>query len=318
MMEINYKRTILWLYSRKETQMKKMIIIFSLLFLIAHSSSSVAATIGACQDKVCVDYFKQYKKYAKAGYADAMFTMGELYSYGHGTKVSMKKAFKMYKKSAKYGSIKGQFKTAMIYLKDGEYKDVSSGVRYLKKAARGNSSDAAFLLGVIYTKPDYYEIDFSLSDKWLSKAYQSKHKNVVPFVQVLKKKGSFNQNNYPELWATIGDKQISTEPLLQDQKIAKSAPSKKLQSSQQDKKEKSSMEVITVTYSLHDLFKAELASFRHSYPEKGAVSTGSSIIGKSCAESLSCSTTSQGEFDRMAMKLVGKEFVTKFRAMSAG
>jgi len=300
-----------------------MIIIFSLLCLVAsYSSSSVAAKIGACQDKVCVDYFKQYKKYAKAGYADAMFTLGELYTYGHGTEVSMKKAQKMYKKAAKYGSIKGQFKAAMNYLNEGEYQNVSSGVSYLKKAARGKSSDAAFLLGVIYTKPDFYEIDLSLSDKWLSKAYESKHKNVLPFVQMLKKKGTFNQKNFPDLWATIGDDLISIDTLEQGQELAqnspKKSPNKNLQPSQQVKKEQSKMEVITVTYSLHELFTAELASFRHSYPEKGAESTGSSIIGKTCAKSLSCSTTSQGEFDRLAMQLVGKEFITKFRLMSGG
>ena len=67
--------------------MKTITKLAAILFFstIGTNSFAATATISACQEEVCKDYFKQYKKYARLGYADAMVTLAELYYYGHGT-----------------------------------------------------------------------------------------------------------------------------------------------------------------------------------------------------------------------------------------
>ncbi|MEW6998717.1 tetratricopeptide repeat protein [Colwelliaceae bacterium BS250] len=287
-----------------------MIIKIKLILILVFSSFSInsfAAKIGPCQTDECVGYFKEYKKYARAGYADAMATLADLYYYGHGTDINLKMALKQYKSAAKYGSVKGQYKTAMIYLTDKEYKDLDQGVKYLKKAARNKNKDAAFLLGVIYFKPKFYERDFSEVDKWLTQAYKQRHKKANSFIDVMKESGEFNSENFPDLIDEISSNPIQVE-------IAKT-DSDQLEISQQPAPADNagaSMEVITITSNLHDMFSSQIASLRNTYPEKGAQTTGSKIIGKSCAQTMSCGVVNMNDYNVMVGNIMGAHSVAMF------
>lgn len=285
--------------------MKTITKLAAILFFstIGTNSFSATATISACQEEVCKDYFKQYKKYARLGYADAMVTLAELYYYGHGTEKNIKKALKQYKSSAKYGSVKGQFKTAMIYLNNDEHRDLDDGIKYLKKAARNGHDTASLLLGIIYFSSDNHKQDFKEADKWLAKAHKKKNKKIPAFIEHIKSTGNFSANNFPDLTAAIEENpiQIASE--------AKQAP-KNVSTASSSKKQK--VEVITVYGSLIDMFDAQLASLRNTYPEKGAQNTGSRIAGKTCAQTLACGTTSDEDFTRGVRNIMGDQAVAMF------
>ena len=283
--------------------MKLLTIFITLIFFSIIDAKAIAATatIEACQEDICKDYFKQYKKYARLGYADAMVTLADLYYFGHGTKVNLKKALKQYKSSAKYGSVKGQFKTAMIYLNNEEYKDVDEGIKYLKKAARNGHDTAALLLGVIYFQSDYYEQDLEESDKWLALAHSKNNKKVPAFIKHIKSTNTFNANNFPDLTAAIAENPIET--------VRKPSPTPSTTSSANTKE----TEVITVYGTLIDLFDAQLASLKNTYPEKGAQNTGSRIVGKTCAQIMSCGTASSADFNRGIRNIMGDNAVAIFR-----
>ena len=108
--------------------LRKILSFYLVLFTSLYSFCSAAIEIPSCDTSECSDYFMQYKKYARVGYADAMATLGDLYYNGHGTDKNVKKALKRYKMSAKYGSVYGQYKTAMIYLTHETHKDIAQGL----------------------------------------------------------------------------------------------------------------------------------------------------------------------------------------------
>ncbi|GAA6172568.1 hypothetical protein NBRC116592_22380 [Colwellia sp. KU-HH00111] len=280
-----------------------------IIFITVYSFSSFSLEVPACQSKQCKQYFKDYKKYSKSGYADAMTTLGDLYLNGHGTKKDFSKAFKQYKMAAKYGSVTGQHKAAMIYLNNEKYKDIAKGIKYLEKAARAGSSEAAFVLSVIFYKEDFHEQDFSKSDKWLTKAYKANHKNSSSFIQFIKNSNNLTVNNYPKLHRLLSDKPLPTKKI-------ETAPQKKASISEQRKSlpphKDDDIEVITVTANLHSMFDVQIASLKNTYPQKGAVATGTRILGKSCDEMLSCSTIDQGQLNLLINNIMGAGSVSKF------
>jgi len=314
--------------------MKKTFALISILVAGLFSGNTLAATatIGPCQKVSCVDYFQKYKKYARIGYSDAMVTLAEMYYYGHGTEVNKKKALKQFKSAAKYGSVKGQHKTAMMYLNNEEFKDLDKGVKYLKKAARNNSTGSSFLLGIMYFDKDFYEQDFEEADKWLSKAYRGGFKRMLPYIELMKKSEHFNENNLPDLIDAIKENPITiaeippvTIATVAPVKIASTKPittkSVSLTETPAEKAEntsKKNLEVITVYSNLNDILDSQLLSFRYASPEKGAQSTGSRVIGKTCAQTMSCAPTSQADFDRGIRLVMGDHAVAKFSEVFRG
>jgi TPR repeat protein len=264
---------------------------FAVLSTIIYSFNSYSVAIPACDTDECKADFQQYKKYSKAGYADAMATLGDLYFNGHGTDKNLEKALKSYKSAAKYGSMKGTHRTAMIYLNNEEYKDVPNGIKYLKKAARNKSSEAAYLLGIIFYKKDFHVRDFDESDKWLTKAYRAKHKQTASFIRSIDKSNMLNTDNYPELLEALSEEPLPKKEINTDRTLTASIQ----QNTTQVPRDKS-IEVITITSDLREMFAYEISSLKNTYPQKGAVSTGTKISGKSCDEILSCGKMDKGQF----------------------
>jgi len=304
--------------------LKNSLSLLLVLTITLFSFASLAVAIPACDTSICKDYFKTYKKYSKAGYADAMATLGDLYFNGHGTDKSIKKALKQYKSAAKYGSLNGQYKAAMIYLNNEKYKDIGKGVKFLEKAARAKSDEAAFLLGVIFYKKDFHERDFDQSDKWLTKAYEADNKNSAAFIRFIDKSNELNSSNYPELLAVLSEKplpaekvkQVSKQPLTAStqQQAVMPTQAKETAAIQQQtafpKDDKT--EVITITSNLHDMFMAQLSSLRNSYPQKGATATGSKLIGRSCDEMISCGAMDKKELTILMNNIMGAGAVNTF------
>ena len=58
---------------------------------------------------------------------------------------------------------------------------------------------------------------------------------------------------------------------------------------------------------------AQLASLKNTYPEKGAQNTGSRIVGKTCAQIMSCGTASSADFNRGIRNIMGDNAVAIFR-----
>lgn len=310
--------------------MKKSLALITVLVasLLCYKAEAASAKIGPCQETQCVEYFNKFKKYARIGYTDAMVTLAEMHYYGYGTKRSLKNALKHYKSAAKYGSVKGQFKTAMMYFNHEEFADLDKGIKYLKKAARNNSVDSSFLLGIMYFDANFYEQDFDEADKWLTKAYTKGYNKMPAYIELMKKSGDFTQTNFPDLMDAMKDNPIViTQDTSTQEEMAEKEPApleereatiKTAQASiSADKQEsvvapKSEVEVITVYNDLPKVLDAQLITFKYSLPEKGAQNTGSRIIGKTCEKTMSCAPTSNEDFKRGVRLVLGDHAVATF------
>jgi len=220
----------------------------------------------------------------------------------------------------------------MMYLNNEEFKDLDKGIKYLKKAARNNSTGSSFLLGIMYFDKDFYEQDFEEADKWLSKAYRGGFKRMLPYIELMKKSDHFNETNLPDLIDAIKESPITIAeaPPVTIAKVApikpvstKSIPAKseaftKTSAEKAGHAPKSNIEVITVYSNLNEILDSQLLSFRYASPEKGAQSTGSRVIGKTCAQTMSCAPTSQADFDRGIKLVMGDHAVAKFSEVFRG
>jgi len=298
---------------------KKILKVFTTLSVALYSFSNLAMEIPACDTSECKGHFKEYKKYSKAGYADAMATLGDFYLNGHGIVKNLKKALKQYRAAAKYGSVKGQLKASMIYLTNEKYKDIAKGVKYLEKAARAKSSEAAFLLGVIYFQKEFHERDFDKSDKWITKAYRANYKKSVAFIRYIDKSQKLNANNYPNLFEELLEKPLPIQEVKnnKEQSLTVSTQQPKTNTLQvkdikESKSKDSNIETITVTSDLHGMLTAQIVGFKNTYPQKGAVSTGSKIIGRSCDEMVSCASMEKNQMKLLINDIMGAGAVLTF------
>jgi len=312
--------------------MKNVILTTILLMASTATFNSNAVEVTACSEADCVEYFKQYKIYAKRGYADAMTTLGDLYANGHGTDKNVKKALKQYRRAAKYGSVEAQYKAASLYLLEEDYYDIKSAIKYLKMAARNKAAEASLILSIIYFNEKHYEQDLGEVDKWLSMAYKLKPAIAIEFtVQVVA------SNLYSPTALPLLAKALERTPLAQVHSKLARQQTNKTDAVMADSRDHNSpqhgatsmtikanssssataprraarvsppapdgeMEVISVTSRLHDLFQAQLDHLNNTYPEQHAVTTGTKIAGRTCEETFKCA-----EMDKLVFEeIVGK------------
>ena len=252
-------------------------------------------------EEQCVSYFKQYKKYAKAGYADAMSTLAELYLQGYGTKKDKELSLRYYRRAAKYGSVIGTAKTGLLYLSDQALFNKEQGIKYLKKAARNKHGDSAYVLGVIYSSADYGVFDLQQADKWLAVAYHTNNQMVRKYINQLTRSKIYSAESFPKVKdIVVGLMQKNQQQTTASKKTKNSFYVNEIVWPEDD------IEVITVSPpTLLEIMDDELLSFRNGFPDKFATATGTKITSRTCDQMLSCSTTGKKEFKDKLNTLVG-------------
>jgi TPR repeat protein len=86
---------------------------------------------------------KELAPAAEAGDVEAMFTLGQMYSYGYGVKKDLAKALQLYRKAAYEGHVPAQkeYGTALA-IGDGTEQNVSEGLKWLFIASRAGHEEA--------------------------------------------------------------------------------------------------------------------------------------------------------------------------------
>jgi len=269
----------------------KLICLSLTLCLTLFSNTSFSAKIEACDTAKCQQYFKQYKKFARYGYADAMSALGEFYYHGYGTEKDLVKSLSQFKKAAKYGSFIAPLKAGLLYLNEPSLKDIDQSIKYLRKAARNNHPDAELLLGMIYYSKSYGKRDLDSADKYLTRAYNFKHQMIEPFIDYLRDKQSLSKENFPSLSQAILDK-----PLM---KMVTTVKVNKQEKPISTHFPVGDMEVISVSGpTLSSIFEQQFEMFAITTPDKVA-GTGTRILGRKCDQSMGCGTVDKEEFKRL-------------------
>ncbi len=276
-------------------------IIFVLIFALISGNQAQAAKLESCMTQTCIDYFNKWQKMSYKKYNTALSVMGELYYQGYGTERDLAKSFKYFKKAARYKFTYAEYRTALFYLTEDGYIDTDDGIKYLKKAARKGHSQSAFLLALSYGTGELTEKDTIESDKWLYKAINGKNIKARSYASYLKNNGELTHSNYPKVATMI--KMFTSNTALTQQ--VNSKQQQVVENNIQWPSE-SDMEVIQVSSpSVEDIFDNELAYLRINPPPSRGT-TGTRIVGKTCADMLSCNSASKADFERLITQLWGE------------
>ena len=243
---------------------------YIVLITFTAKSAHAAVKVEPCSSKRCVDYFNHFKTAAKRGHADSIATLAEFYYHGFGTKKSLSQARKHYRKAAKLGVVRAQYKLGLLYLNVDEFKDLEQGIKYLKRAAYNQHIKAAYLLGAIYYSEQFGEQDKLEADKWLADAYRGRHKDMPAFIAHILSYEALTKHQFPHLYSAI--KQM---PLVTNKDNVLAWPSSDA---------KKDMEVITVSSpDIDTLLKEQMVAAR-----KQAKQLGSRMPGVDCRTAIAC------------------------------
>lgn len=275
-----------------------LIIMLILAVTLTITTNAQAAKVEPCMTQTCVDYFNKWQKMSYRKYNTALSVMGELYYQGYGTEKDLAKSFKYFKKAARYKFTYAEYRTALFYLSEDGYIDTDDGIKYLKKAARKGHSQSAFLLALTYGTGELTEKDTQESDKWLDKAISGKHSKAKSYANFLHNNGEITHSSYPKVATMI-------EMLTKETTFKEPRESSEIIAEVNAIKwpEESDMEVIQVSSpTVETIFDDELAYLRLNPPASRGT-TGTRIVGKTCADMVSCNSTSKADFERLIVQL---------------
>jgi len=262
-------------------------------------TTAQAAKIEACMTQECIEYFNKWKKMSYRKYNTALSVMGELYYQGYGTEKNLDKSLKHFKKAAKYRFSYAEYRTALFYLAEEEYLDTDRGIKYLKRAARNGHTESAFLLALTYGTGELTDKDTEESDKWLEKAIQGKNGKSKSYASYLHQSGELTYQDYPKVSTMITLLREEAKPVTLAEQTYLMVEETKIQWP-----EESDIEVLQVSApSVEAIFDDELAYLTMNPPtSKGG--TGTRIIGRSCADMVSCGSPSKEDFERLIRGLL--------------
>lgn len=245
--------------------------LITISFLIPQQSNASPDKNGLvpeCQQAECIKYFQQYRMYTRRGYSDAMHTLAELYYRGYGTEKNLSSALKWYRKAAKFDNADAQYKAGVLYLREGEYQDIERGLKYLRTADRNGVADASHLLGLIYFEGQLTEQDLNLADEYFSHAVKLGHQDTINFFNQLDTEQSSKKQQL-KLAATL-----AKEPTY----LASDTSAKPV----------GEIETITVTGpELSEIFDYQLANLDQMSPD-AVKGTGTNIPGRTCDGMIAC------------------------------
>lgn len=149
--------------------------------LISSADAAYAALFPATNQTALVDTnklanlwalpFKELKKKAEAGDADAQAALGACYAYGHGVSKDYNAAVIWARKSSEQCNVCGQYELGHCYEDGlGVDQDYSEAVKWYRKAAEQGYAAAQFSLGVCCYKGQGVSQDHAEAAKWFRKA----------------------------------------------------------------------------------------------------------------------------------------------------
>lgn len=240
----------------------------------SNASPDKNGLVPECLQAECIKYFQQYRMYTRRGYSDAMYTLAELYYRGYGTEKNLSSALKWYRKAAKFDNADAQYKAGVLYLREGEYQDIERSLKYLRSADRNGVAEASHLLGLIYFEGQLTEQDLKLADDYFSHAVKLGHQDTINFFSQLNDTVQREQKQKLKLAAAL----VKDPTYLASDTIAKPV---------------GEMETITISGpDLSEIFDYQLARLDLMSPD-AVKGTGTNIPGRTCDEMISC-----GHMDR--------------------
>ncbi len=114
------------------------------------------------------DLFKATLCNARAGDAEAQYSLGIMYSNGQGVPQNTQDSIQWLTKAAEQGHIQAQYMLGIMY----ELQDYAVAVRWFIQAAELGHAESQYILGIMYLEGKRIDPDYVQARKWLDLSAQ--------------------------------------------------------------------------------------------------------------------------------------------------
>jgi TPR repeat protein len=119
-------------------------------------------------------FLAELRPKAEAGDPEALFRLGNCYSFGEGVKKDLKMAFTLFEQSAGAGHSDGMFNLAACYRRgEGVAKNIQTAISWYEKAAETDPRFGFFALGEIYANGETGSVDKEKAIHYLQRAWDN-------------------------------------------------------------------------------------------------------------------------------------------------
>ncbi|MCZ6588730.1 MAG: tetratricopeptide repeat protein [Alphaproteobacteria bacterium] len=135
--------------------MRKVIVLFSLLFVVLLTSPVAAQNLNKGMEAHNRGDFatalREFRPLAEQGVAYAQFNLGFMHTFGHGVPQDYAEAMKWYAKAAEQGFVHAQHNLGIMHNYDhGVPQNYVEAVKWYRMAAAQGHAEAQFSLGNMY------------------------------------------------------------------------------------------------------------------------------------------------------------------------
>jgi len=163
------------------TKLLKLASVVLLVFAIPYTAKADATSQEVEQTEQLLqsdDQVMQLHSAAELGDANAMFTLGEIYSYGEGVTEDANIAVEWYLKASQSGHAEAMYELGDIYyFGKGVTEDTNEAIVWYTKAANAGNSESMYELGDMYRYGWGVKEDPNKAEEWYSKAISSYRKD---------------------------------------------------------------------------------------------------------------------------------------------
>lgn len=160
---------------------KSALILACFLLAISYAAKADATPQEVKQTEQLVpseDEIIQFRNSAELGDANAMFKLGEIYSYGEGVTEDANIAMEWFLKAAQVGNAEAMYKLGdMYYFGKGVTEDTNEAIIWYTKAANAGHSESMYELGDTYHYGWGVKENPNKAEEWYSKAISSYRKD---------------------------------------------------------------------------------------------------------------------------------------------
>lgn len=173
--------------------------VLSLSLLYADAQSDYNKGLNFYNKKEYAKAFQLYKSLAEQGHSMSQYSLGVLYTEGHGVTQDFNEAVRWYTKAAEQGNASAQYNLGLMHANaQGVEQDYREAIRWFTKAGEQNVSDAQYNLGIMYTKGQGVGQDYHEAIQWFTKAGEQGHVSAQFNLGVIYRTGKGVTQNYSE------------------------------------------------------------------------------------------------------------------------
>lgn len=193
---------------------------FSIYVILALCHSLLAAPVFTYNE----DDFKEAKKGAESGDAEAQLTLGIMYDLGQGVPQNFVEALKWYRRSAGQGNAVAQNNLGIMYLNgSGTVRDFYEGSKWIQMSANQGYASAQMNLGFLFAEGTGVARNPVYAMYWLRKAAEQGGATAEEKLGEVYAKGEIINSDYVEAykWFTLAAAQGDTDAMRERDELAK-------------------------------------------------------------------------------------------------